>query len=204
MLGLFARSVHYKTHRGEERHNIEEHFSKPSTSDVKGSYNKSLDKVEDDGFPCIGEKLVNKDIVIGKTTAEVGNPKLMDTSTKLKTHQKGHVDQVMLTSEEDGHRIVKVRLRVTRAPQAGDKFSSMHGQKGVIGAVFPQVDLPFTQQGIVPDIIMNPHALPSRQTVGQILECLLGKVVAASGTRHYATPFSRIETAEVISQQLHE
>lgn len=196
--------MHFKTYRGEERLNIEEHFSKPSTADVKGGYNRSLDKVEEDGFPRIGEKLTRGDIVIGKTTAEQGNPKLMDSSIKLKVHQKGHVDQVMLTSEEDGHRTVKVRLRVTRAPQAGDKFSSMHGQKGVIGAVFPQEDLPYTQQGIVPDIIMNPHALPSRQTVGQILECLLGKVVATSGKRHYATPFSRVETAEAINQQLQQ
>lgn len=201
--GLF-RSAHYKTYKGEEKKNIQEQFSKPSTSDVKGWYNKSLDKVEGDGFPCLGEKLVKGDIVIGKVTSEVHNPRQVDSSTHLKVHQKGHVDQVMLSSEEDGHRIAKVRLRVTRAPQAGDKFSSMHGQKGVIGALFPQEDLPFTQQGIVPDIIMNPHALPSRQTVGQILECLLGKAIAASGKRRYAIPFSGIDNAEAINQYLHE
>lgn len=199
-----VRSAHYKTYKGEEKKNIQEQFSKPSTSDVKGWYNKSLDKVEGDGFPCLGEKLVKGDIVIGKVTSEVHNPRQVDSSTHLKVHQKGHVDQVMLSSEEDGHRIAKVRLRVTRAPQTGDKFSSMHGQKGVIGALFPQEDLPFTQQGIVPDIIMNPHALPSRQTVGQILECLLGKAIAASGKRRYAIPFSGIDNAEAINQYLHE
>jgi len=201
---LGGRSAHFKTYRGEERKNIQEKFSKPSTSDVRGSFNKSLDKVEDDGFPFIGEKLVKGDIIIGKVTAEAGNPRQVDNSTHLKIHQKGHVDQVMLSSEEDGHRIAKVRLRVTRAPQAGDKFSSMHGQKGVIGAIFSQEDLPFTQQGIVPDIIMNPHALPSRQTVGQILECLMGKAIAASGTRRFATPFSGVDNADAITNYLHE
>jgi DNA-directed RNA polymerase beta subunit len=191
-------------YRGEERKNIQEKFSKPSASDVRGWYNKSLEKVEGDGFPFLGEKLEKGDIVIGKVTAEAGNPRQVDNSTHLKIHQKGHVDQVMLSSEEDGHRIAKVRLRVTRAPQAGDKFSSMHGQKGVIGAIFPQEDLPSTQQGIVPDIIMNPHALPSRQTVGQILECLMGKAIAASGTRRLATPFSGADNADSISNYLHE
>lgn len=190
--------------RGEERKNIQESFRKPSSSDVKGWHNKTLDKVDNDGFPFIGENLVKGDIVIGKVTAEAGNPRQVDNSTHLKIHQKGHVDQVMLTSEEDGHRIAKVRLRVTRAPQAGDKFSSMHGQKGVIGAVFPQEDLPYTLQGIVPDIIMNPHALPSRQTVGQILECLMGKAIAASGIRRFATPFSDINNADAITNYLRE
>ena len=201
---LVDRSAHYKTYRGEERKNIQEKFSKPSSSDVRGWYNKSLDKVEIEGFPCVGEKLTKGDIVIGKVTAEAGNPRQVDNSTHLKIHQKGHVDQVMLSTEEDGHRIAKVRLRVTRAPQAGDKFSSMHGQKGVVGAIFPPEDLPYTHRdGIIPDIIMNPHALPSRQTVGQLLECLLGKYIAVRGTIRYATPFSG-DNAEAISNYLHE
>jgi DNA-directed RNA polymerase II subunit RPB2 len=201
---LLLRSAHYKTYKGEERKYIIERFSKPSTSDVRGHYNKSLDKIQNDGFPCLGEKLIKGDIVIGKVSTEAGNPRQVDNSTHLKIHQKGHVDQVMLSTEEDGHRIAKVRLRVTRAPQAGDKFSSMHGQKGVVGAIFPPEDLPFTQQGIVPDIIMNPHALPSRQTVGQLLECLLGKAIAASGTRRYATPFCGGDHAEAINNYLQE
>jgi DNA-directed RNA polymerase-4/5 subunit 2 len=204
--GLF-RSAHYKIHRGEERKNVDEHFSKPSTSDHKGwthawsglDYKACLDKVDDDGFPCVGENLTKGNIVIGKLTAEQGRPKLSNTSTHLKLHQKGHVDQVLLANEEDGHRISKVRLRFTRAPQAGDKFSSLHGQKGVIGAVFPQEDLPYTRQGIVPDIIINPHALPSRQTFGQIMECLLGKVVATSGKPCFAT---RAETPQRVNELL--
>lgn len=196
--------MHFKTYRGEERHNIIEHFGKPSNSDTKGWRNTNLQKVEEDGFPYIGEMLEKGDVVIGKLTAEQGNPKLADSSQRLKAHEKGRVDQVLLTSEGDGHRIAKVRLRCMRTPQAGDKFSSQHGQKGVIGGVFNQEDLPFTQQGIVPDIIINPHSLPNRQTLGQILECLLGKVVAASGQKQCAVPFQTKETAYKLMNQLHQ
>lgn len=196
--------MHFRTYRGEERHNVIEHFAKPSTTESKRSkIHASLRKVDDDGFPHLGEFLERGDIIIGKLTAEVGNPKLADSSQRLKGHENGRVDQVLLSSEEDGHRIAKVRLRCSRRPRSGDKFSSMHGQKGVIGAVFNQEDLPFTQQGVVPDIIINPHAFPNRQTIGQLLEGLFGKLVAARGTRQCVTPFQRKSATHKFMDQLH-
>lgn len=195
--------MHFKTYKGEERHNVIEHFAKPKTSDTRKSRKASLTKLEDDGFPQLGELLETGDIIIGKLTAEIGSPSLADTSQRLKAHENGRVDQVLLSSAEDGHRIAKVRLRCSRRPQTGDKFTSMHGQKGVIGAVFNQEDLPFTQQGVVPDIIINPHALPSRQTVGQLLESLFGKLVAARGVRQCVTPFQR-RPAHRFMDQLHQ
>lgn len=100
-----------------------------------------------------------------------------------------------------GKKFARVRLREVRSPCLGDKFSSMHGQKGVVGFIEEQENMPFTKEGIVPDIIINPHAFPSRQTPGQLFECALGKAIAASGIVGDATPFRPI-TVESITEQL--
>lgn len=95
-----------------------------------------------------------------------------------------------------------VFIMQVRSPCLGDKFSSMHGQKGVLGFLESQENFPFTIQGIVPDIVINPHAFPSRQTPGQLLEAALGKGIACGGLLRYATPFST-PTVEAITEQLH-
>ncbi|EYU29217.1 hypothetical protein MIMGU_mgv1a000367mg [Erythranthe guttata] len=156
-----------------------------------------VDSLEDDGFPYIGANLQTGDIVIGKHAATG-----VDHSIKLKHTEKGMVHKVVLSANDEGKNFAVVSLRQVRSPCLGDKFSSMHGQKGVLGFLESQENFPFSQQGIVPDIVINPHAFPSRQTPGQLLEAALGKGIALGGGLKYATPFSS-PSVEDITAQLH-
>ncbi|CAL5014605.1 unnamed protein product [Urochloa decumbens] len=157
-----------------------------------------VDNLDDDGLPFIGASLQTNDIVIGKVS-ESGE----DHSIKLKHTEKGMVQKVLLSANDEGKNFAVVTLRQVRTPCLGDKFSSMHGQKGVVGFLESQENFPFNYQGIVPDIVINPHAFPTRQTPGQLLEAALGKGIALKGTMRYATPFTTA-SADVITEQLHK
>ncbi|KAL6536267.1 hypothetical protein OROGR_012839 [Orobanche gracilis] len=156
-----------------------------------------VDSLDDDGFPYVGANLQTGDIVIGKHSASG-----VDHSVKLKHIERGMGQKVVLSSNDEGKNYAVVSLRQVRAPCLGDKFSSMHGQKGVLGFLESQENFPFTKQGIVPDIVINPHVFPSRQTPGQLLEAALAKGIALGGGLKYATPFST-PSVEDITAQLH-
>ncbi|GJX45672.1 DNA-directed RNA polymerases IV and V subunit 2-like protein [Tanacetum coccineum] len=155
------------------------------------------DNLDDDGFPYDGARLNSGDIIIGKHAEEGA-----DHSIKLKHGEKGSVQKVVLSANDDGKNFTTVSLRHVRIPSLGDNFSSMHGQKGVLGFLESQENFPFTIQGIVTDIVINPHAFPSRQTPGELLEAALGKGIALGGSVEYVTSFST-PTIETRTDQLH-
>lgn len=145
-------------------------------------------KLDDRGIVRVGE-YVDEDTVIcgGYLQAEKG--KYKDVSMTPQVWTRGRVESVAITVNNKGLRLVKIRVVQDRTPELGDKFSNRHGQKGTMGMMFPAVDMPRTADGIVPDIIVNPHSIPSRMTIAQMLEQILGKLAATHGAIGDATTF---------------
>ncbi|KAF7683634.1 DNA-directed RNA polymerase II subunit RPB2 [Astathelohania contejeani] len=209
--GLF-RSFFYRTYTDQEnvvRPGTIEEISKPVRGAVLRMRNLNYEKLDGDGIIFPGMRVTGEDVLIGKVVPVVdperstrGSPVYIkkDASTAMRSTESGVVDTVIISNRE-GYKFTKVRVRSNRIPQMGDKFASRHGQKGTIGITLKQEDMPFTKEGLVPDIIINPHAIPSRMTIGHLIECLLGKVSALSGDEGDATPFSDI-TVEAISERL--
>ncbi|KAH7288318.1 hypothetical protein KP509_31G021700 [Ceratopteris richardii] len=144
-------------------------------------------KLDNDGLPFIGEQFFPFEVLA--RNGSLNN----DSCLRLNAVEKGRVDQVIVASDDDENSFARIRLREVRVPVDGDKFSSRHGQKGVVGLLCPQEDMFFSRQGIIPDIVINPHAFPSRQSIGQIAEGLAAKISAISGTRFDASPFNKTE-----------
>tara|TARA_B100000900_G_scaffold415953_1_gene448097 strand:- start:3920 stop:7276 length:3357 start_codon:yes stop_codon:yes gene_type:complete len=202
--GLF-RSTFYRTYKEEEKKDQltgqEEEFCSPDISKILYPKPCNYNKLRPDGTVKPNTYVSSEDIIIGKRTPLVNKNKsymYRDSSISPRSNENGFIDDNFICFNNDGFRLCSTRLRKTKIPQIGDKFSSRHGQKGTVGMVYRQEDMPRTKDGIVPDIIMNPHAVPSRMTIAQLLECILGKVCANYGFDGDGTGFNNTDVNDII------
>ncbi len=209
-----ARSTFFRLYATEERRyagGLQDKIEKPEAR-VEGSKPPEMyRKLDVDGIISPEVEVSGGEVLIGKTSPprfmeeyrEFGTVSVRrrDTSVTMRHGEKGVVDTVLITENIEGFKLVKVRVRDQRIPEIGDKFASRHGQKGVIGMIVPQYDMPFTEDGITPDLIINPHAFPSRMTLGQLFETIAGKYAAIKARFVDATPFAK-EPIEKIRLEL--
>lgn len=200
--GLFQANI-YHTEKDEDKQKIngdEEIRCKPDPSNTKALKFANYNKVNADGLIPENTLVENRDIIISKKIPIKENRndhtkliKFEDQSKMYKTNEEVYVDKNVISKNGDGYNFAKVRLRSLRRPIIGDKFSSRHGQKGTIGNIIPESEMPFTADGVRPDIIINPHAIPSRMTIGQLKETLLGKVLVQLGLFGDGTSFGNMD-----------
>jgi DNA-directed RNA polymerase II subunit RPB2 len=165
--------------------NIQQH----NVVGIKHGYDYTL--LDDSGMIKENTPLNDKIVIIGKMTSNMDDKDLyIDSSVTLKKGQLGFVDKTFITEGETGTKLAKVRIREERIPAIGDKMASRAGQKGTLGLIIPEENMPFTSDGIRPDLIINPHAIPSRMTIGQLLESLLGKACLSYGAYGDCTAFA--------------
>jgi hypothetical protein len=206
--GLFLATI-YHTEKDEDKKLFgnEEIRCKPDKNNTKNMKFANYDKLDANGIIKENTLIEDRDIIIGKVLPIKENKndftktmKHSDESISYRTHEESYVDKNYIETNGDGYNFCKVRIRNYRKPVIGDKFSSRHGQKGTIGNIIPEEDMPFTADGLKPDIIINPHAIPSRMTIAQLKETLLGKVLLQLGLFGDGTSFGEFEISSIIDK----
>ena len=194
--GMF-RTTYYNMYESREEsskvgeNTIDSHFQNIEDTTVEGKkYGYDYSALDKYGLVKENTEMNDEKVVIGKIQTNLVDPNIgIDASVYPKKGQLGFVDKTFMTEDEEGFRLAKVRIREERIPTIGDKFCSRCGQKGTVGLVIPEKDMPFTEDGVRPDIIINPHALPSRMTIGQLVETLMGKACVNVGGYGDCTAF---------------
>ena len=204
--GLFQATI-YHTERDEDKQKIngdEEIRCKPDPAKTKGMKFANYNKVNSKGVVPENTRIENRDVIISKITPIKENRndhtkviKYEDQSRIYRTDEETYIDKNYIDRNGDGYNFAKVRLRTVRKPVIGDKFSSRSGQKGTIGNIIPEENIPFTQDGLKPDLILNPHAIPSRMTIAQLKETLLGKVLLELGLFGDGTSFGDLDITTI-------
>ena len=191
--GLYHTTYYndYEAHEEREKgsNKIIKNLSKEKTIEVKPGYDYNY--LGENGLIKENIQMDDKKILIGMVNySDLDSENRSDSSVYPKKGQLGYVDKAYITNDVEGKRIAKIRIREQRIPAMGDKFCSRCGQKGTIGTVIPEKDMPFTKDGVKPDIIINPHAIPSRMTIGQLVETIMSKLGLQLGKFMDATPFT--------------
>ena len=208
----FASATIYHTEKDEDKniHGDEEIRCKADKTKTKGMKFGNYDKLNEKGIVPENTLLENRDVIIGKVIPIKENKndptkiiKYKDFSKIYRTNEKSYIDKNYINRNGDGYTFAKIRTRTYRIPQIGDKFSSRHGQKGTIGLILPEADMPTTAEGLKPDIIINPHCIPSRMTIAQLKETLLGKILVNLGLFGDGTSFGEYPI-EKICENLRE
>tara|TARA_B100001778_G_scaffold177203_1_gene145730 strand:- start:257 stop:2188 length:1932 start_codon:yes stop_codon:yes gene_type:complete len=206
--GLFLATI-YHTEKDEDKklYGNEEIRCKPDKTKTKNMKFANYEKINSQGVVPENTLIEDRDIIIAKVLPIKENKndftktiKYTDESHAYRTNEETFVDKNYIECNGDGYNFCKVRLRNYRKPVIGDKFSSRHGQKGTIGNIIPEQDMPFTADGLKPDIIINPHAIPSRMTIAQLKETLLGKVLIQLGLFGDGTSFSKFKIETIASE----
>ena len=204
--GLALATIYHteKDEDSQKRNGEAEIRCKPDPIKTKGMKMANYNKLDDQGLIPENTLIENRDIIISKVIPIKENKndhtkliKYEDQSKICKTNEDTYVDKNFVDRNGDGYNFAKVKTRTIRKPVIGDKFSSRHGQKGTIGNIIPECDMPFTEDGLKPDIIINPHAIPSRMTIGQLKETLLGKVLLELGLFGDGTSFGDFHITDI-------
>lgn len=207
--GLFTATI-YHTEKDEDKNVIRDEIirCKPDPSKTKSIKHGNYGKINKNGFIPENTQVQNRDIIIAKVVPIKENRndptkviKYEDQSKSFRTAEETYIDKNYTGRNGEGCNFAKTRIRILRKPVIGDKFSSRHGQKGTVGNIIPECDMPFTKDGLRPDIIINPHAIPSRMTIAHLKETLLGKVLLELGMFGDGTSFGNLDIY-TITQEL--